>query len=223
MLTLAISDILMSQKYPAVLPLTVLKRINLTVLKRINIAETDYLIWLTSAIGNHLRLNYPRQRSQNFYIHTGDSTQTRLFPSSTYAPTILKQSAIMHTKLPPTTTSIMQLMLLDESEVGWPTWANGRTATESGGDLPQQDSASPRGPTEAGQTGGRTHTVISDSLLGVIWPASARQSQIPRRTDDSLSWHTNAHTQINTRACVIYFILARGLSLISQGLSLDPH
>lgn len=84
-------------------------------------------------------------------------------------------------------TSIILLMLLDEREVRWPTRANGWMSTESGRDWDGHSGAQRClgvGLRLVRQTS-RTPTDISDSSLGVIWPAAACWAQILWRTDDT--------------------------------------
>lgn len=95
-----------------------------------------------------------------------DHARDRVYPAHMFC--LYTNNLPPNSKLPPTTTPIMLLMLLDEKEVLWLTEANGRTAIERSRDLAQRGRALPQGQAEAGQTCGRTPTVIPDSSVGVI-------------------------------------------------------
>lgn len=103
--------------------------------------------------------------------------------SSTCAPFIYKQSATTHTKLPPTMTSIISLVRLDERTVRWNTQANGWTATASSRDLAQ------RCPGVAPRLARRTAGLPPPSLTH-RWDSNDR-SQVAQRAE---STHTHTLT-----------------------------
>lgn len=134
-------------------------------------------------------------------------TQARPFLFSTYAPSIHRQSAIAHTKLHPSMTSIMVLMRQDEWDVRWPTRANGWTATEHN---KQRGRALAQGWTEAGHTDRRT-PIVSDSSMGVMTSLSILLSNTMSNRWLAVLTHTML-THIDY--WLLHFMFARMVSFI---------
>ncbi len=113
-----------------------------------------------------------------------------------------KQSATMHTKLPPTVTSIILLMLPDKREVCRPARPNEQTATESSGHLAQRVTALPRG-SERGWSD--RHPGPPLSSLTHRWESFHRAQRVGLRyhsTKKITHTHTNTHTRTDSHTLI---------------------